>query len=187
MEHRLFGTTELAVQNGAANPSLPKFLPEKVITDLTHGYRIVLDDDEIHYSGLVLVVTKLDQDLFHVQSSHSLLKTHPQRPFRYDAEVRRRQLIWPQPTSATKEVWTARVSTLVPLNQTYRIQADNGGELEEPAFWRSYNLSQVDPDLTEQQLESYLAIMDKRRRRRAKVSRIADKILNDQLDEPLIS
>ena len=127
---------------------------EKIKSDLKQGFRITVVEQGVRSKNIAVeVVTRINDDLFFVMVS--FIDTEWSLPAPgyhavFDLDVRRRKKI----PGATLEVFKLAKSTTYYQNEnSFRIQRNRGGELEEREFWRRYNSSIVDLEATNKHFE----------------------------------
>ncbi|MFA5987199.1 MAG: hypothetical protein WC797_00920 [Candidatus Paceibacterota bacterium] len=129
-----------------------------VVVEAKPGDLSVADDTKLLQGEWIRstahAVTRYGDDLFFPEAEVAFAPAGPM-DFRDDysrseLQVRRRKAV---PGSGVKgattlERWENSASTNFEERETYRIQANRGGELSEVEFWRRYNSSSVDIEAT---------------------------------------
>lgn len=132
---------------------------EKLKEDLRQGFRITIEDGENSKNITVEVVTRIDDDLFFVMTDFrdwASIPEHydPDYYAHFSCDVRRRKKLPGEVGSASLEVFKLNKSTTRYQNSnSFKIQRNKGGNLEEREFWRRYNSSVVDTKATRKYFE----------------------------------
>jgi hypothetical protein len=137
-------------------PTENKFINQKFINDIEKGFKITRTEQVSKTRHITIeAVTRAGDDLFFIQTTFvSDSKALGDGYSRFSCEVRRRKALPGEKGAATLEVWKMQCATLCNQNsKLFRVQPENGGNLDEKEFWGRYNASIVDAEKTREFFE----------------------------------